>query len=134
MDAATARRYIQTGAHSNTTGTATISPDYGAGSQVAGSATTQTSVHHTALQDTTIVIAGTDMAFTVNDSVQKAVGLPMQGIARRAIANRNHGCQYIVGDQIEYAQEKNSLWVKDANGKECKLDILRQERVPAPSQ
>ena len=47
-----------------------------------------------------------------------------------AIANRKHGCRFIIGDQAKYAQEKNYLYVLDADGKECTLDITRQERVP----
>lgn len=39
-----------------------------------------------------------------------------------------------VGEDIKYSQEKGDLHVLDADGKECKLPILRQERrdfVPA---
>jgi hypothetical protein len=35
----------------------------------------------------------------------------------------------MVNDKIKYAQEKRKLYVMDADGKECKLDILRQERL-----
>jgi hypothetical protein len=44
------------------------------------------------------------------------------------IANRRHGCRFIVGDNVKYSQEKGDLWVLDADGKEFKVPILRQER------
>jgi hypothetical protein len=54
----------------------------------------------------------------------------------RALANRKHGCRYIVGNAIQYAQEKNILYVRDTDGKEGELDIVRQERLQtqSPSQ
>jgi hypothetical protein len=44
-----------------------------------------------------------------------------------ALANRKHGCRFIVGEDIKYAQEKGYLWVLDPDGKECKIPILRQQ-------
>jgi len=94
--------------------------------------TGETQVRNMAIQTTQLVIVGNQYAYLIDDSVQKAVGLDLQGSLRRAIANRKHGCRYIVGDSIQYAQEKSSLYVRDADGKECKLDIVRQERLQTP--
>ena len=52
------------------------------------------------------------------------------GLLGRTLANRKHGCRFIVNDEVKYSQEKKTLYVLDADGKECKLDILRQERLP----
>jgi hypothetical protein len=44
-----------------------------------------------------------------------------------AINNRHHGCRFIVGEDIKYAQEKGYLWVLDPDGRECKIPIMRQQ-------
>jgi len=41
---------------------------------------------------------------------------------------QKHGRRFIIGDDVKYAQDKRKLYVLDADGKECKLDIIRQER------
>jgi hypothetical protein len=48
---------------------------------------------------------------------------------------QNKRCRYIVGDEIKYAQEKSILYVIDADGHECKVQIMKQERQkPVPAQ
>ena len=64
----------------------------------------------------------------VNDPVAKSVGLATHGIVTRSIANRKHGCRFVIGDDVKYVQEKSKLRVLDADTKECVLDIVRQER------
>jgi hypothetical protein len=44
-----------------------------------------------------------------------------------ALANRKHGCRFVIGEDIKYAQEKGYLWVLDPDGKECKIPIIRQQ-------
>ncbi len=56
-------------------------------------------------------------------------GHGLVAITSHAIAKRKHGCRFIVGDEVKFWQEKAVLHVVDADGKECKLDILRQERL-----
>jgi hypothetical protein len=34
---------------------------------------------------------------------------------------------------VQYAQDKATLYVKDVDGKECKMEIVRQERVAQPA-
>ena len=82
------------------------------------------------IQDTQLLIVGEQYAYVVNDSVSKSVGLPTHGIVKRAIMNRKHGCRFVVGDNVRYSQDRTKLYVLDADGKECKLDIARQQRLP----
>ena len=86
-------------------------------------------MHHTVFQENHVLIKGDDYVYAVDDLSLKAVGMPAYGIVGRAIANRKHGCRMVVGDPIQYEQAKNKLFVQDADGKVCKLDIVRQERV-----
>jgi hypothetical protein len=116
LDSESGRTYLQTRA--TTTATA-----YGS------TANANTRIDHTAIQDTQLWIVGKEYTYVVDDSVQKAVGLPTHGIITRSIANRKHGCRFVVGDEIKYAQEKGKLFAIDADGRECKLDIVRQERL-----
>jgi hypothetical protein len=44
------------------------------------------------------------------------------------IVNRKHGCRFIVGEDIRYSQQKGYLWVLDPDDKECKTEIIRQEK------
>jgi len=113
LDSHAAKTYVVSGASSN---------DW------AGNGT-EVQVRQMAIQSTQLIILGAEYSYVIDDTVEKAVGLQVQGSLTRAIANRKHGCRYIVGNPIQYAQEKNSLYVRDADGKECKLDIVRQERL-----
>jgi hypothetical protein len=70
-----------------------------------------------------VIVVGDDYVYTVQDSIQKGGGL-----LTRALANRKRGCRFIVGEEIQYAQDKGNLSVLDADGKECKLQIIRQEK------
>ncbi len=119
-----------------TTGHATLAHDYlgiptvdatsetSAQSQTLGS----THTHQTVFQDNQVVIEGQDYVYVLDDLTLKPVGLPTRGLVTRAIANHKHGCRFVVGDEVKYEQEKGKLTLLDADGKECKLDILRQER------
>jgi hypothetical protein len=80
------------------------------------------------IRDNELVILSSEFGYVVEDtritggsSTAEAVG--------HAIANRRHGCHFIVGDDIRFWQEKAVLHVFDADRKECKVDILRQERL-----
>jgi len=45
---------------------------------------------------------------------------------------RTRDCRFIVGDPVKFAQDKQNkrtLYAVDADGKECKLNIERQERA-----
>jgi hypothetical protein len=129
LDSQSARTYVQSGTTTSTTTSGTLSPDYGAGSTLSANATAETRIHELAIQDTQILIVGKEYAYVVDDSVAKSVGLPTHGIVTRAILNRKHGCRFVIGDSIRYSQDKSKLYVLDPDGKTCKLDIVRQERL-----
>lgn len=129
LDSESARTYIPTGASTSATTAGTVSPDYGSGSTVHANTSAQTQIHQMAIQDTELLIVGTEFAYIVDDRVAKSVGVPSHGVVSRAIMNRKHGCRFVMSDEIKYSQEKAKLYVIDADGKECKLDILRQERL-----
>jgi len=77
------------------------------------------------IKSTQLRIVGEDYEYLVDDTTSA-----QSGLLTRSIANRKRGCRFVVGDEVKYAQEKDKMYVLDADGKECKLDILRQERVP----
>jgi len=76
------------------------------------------------VRESEVRIIGTDYEYVAYDATRA-----QKGLLTRRLANRGHGCRFIVNDQVKYAQEKNILYVLDTDGKECKLDILRQERL-----
>jgi hypothetical protein len=144
LDANAKRDIVQTGTtfQSSTYGTATATTNGSVANSGAIStvnATTEASgqtttiggaqAHHTVFQDNRVIIRGGDYLYTVDDLSLKAVGMPTHGLITRAIANRKHGCRMVVGDPIQYEQTKDKLFVQDADGKVCKLDIVRQERI-----
>ncbi len=71
----------------------------------------------------TVTIPGSDYIYTAQDSI------PSGGLLT-TMANPKHGCRFIVGDEIKYDQDTDtrSPYALDADGKECELDIVRQER------
>jgi len=75
------------------------------------------------VKESVVRIIGTDYEYLAYDGTSAQTGL-----LTRSLANRKHGCRFIVNDEVKYAQEKSKMYVRDADGKECKLDILRQER------
>jgi hypothetical protein len=118
LDSQAAKTYFQSGA--TTTASSTTSGSGSAttyGNTTMGSATAQTNgnaatrIHNMAIESTQLLIVGDEYTYLVKYNVEKAVGSPVQGSLGRAIANRKHGCRYIVGDSIQYAQEKSNLWV-----------------------
>lgn len=81
------------------------------------------------IRDTQLVIAGTDFSFVIEDSRASGATGSLIGLTVRVVSNKHHGCRFIVGDDIKYWQEKSTLHVLDADGKECKAEILRQEHA-----
>jgi hypothetical protein len=83
------------------------------------------------ITDAQLMILGDEFAYVMQDSrVSGATSLI--GQAERAISNRHHGCRFIVGDDVKYWQDKATLHILDADGKECKAEVLRQERLKRP--
>lgn len=87
------------------------------------------------IHESQVAIIGAEYAYVINDSTSKesiALGDHVGRAAlNRAIVNRGKGCRYIIGDPISYWQEKDKLHVRDADGKQCKVEIVRQERLAA---
>jgi hypothetical protein len=88
--------------------------------------------HSLTIQDNQLGLLGKEFAYVIEDTRIGGVGHGVVGITQRAVSNRHHGCRFIVGDEYMYWQEKAILHVVDADGKECKVDILRQERLQKP--
>jgi hypothetical protein len=116
-DAATTRTFIETGVTAQ-----------------AGNAGTTTWVaaqlHGVTIQDTQLSIRSDEFLFIVTDTTEKSHSL--YGIAGRAIANHKRGCRIIINDPIMFSPQGSTLYVIDADGKECKLDLLRQTRIAPP--
>jgi TonB family protein len=77
-----------------------------------------------------LAIVGEDYAYVIVDTTREG-GDTLTAIGN-IIASRHHGCRFVVGEDVQYSQEKGTLFVIDADGKECKATILRQERRPPP--
>jgi hypothetical protein len=90
---------------------------------------TTTTVDRVPIAANQIVIAGEGFTYIVEDSqVNPAVGIigaiasdhPRTAPARPAF-------RFVVGAEVKYSQQKSRLLVIDADGKQCKLPIVRQE-------
>ena len=131
-DAESYRRTYASGGTSQSTTTGTVGPDYGAGSTVSATTSTTNRVEHTQVRTSLVLIVGERYVYYVEDSTTR--GGPTEGSygagyqLGRMMRNRKHGCRFVVGEDVKYAQEKGTLYVVDADGKECSLGILRQEK------
>lgn len=124
LDSSVAKSSVVTGAHSTTNGTATA---YGSenSAYATGQSNTDTSLNIADIRRNELAISGEDYVYVIEDTRVSGGN----GALLHAIANRHHGCRFIVGDTVKYWQEKSTLHVIDADGKECKTDILRQARI-----
>lgn len=88
-----------------------------------------TQIHNITLNEKQLLIVTSEFLYRVNDSVEKAVGFDLYGSVGRAISNRKHGCHVIINDPVQFSQDKGYLNVVDVDGKICKMQIDRQERI-----
>jgi hypothetical protein len=88
-------------------------------------APTQIQQGHATVKENHVVIEGVDYTYTINDETVRQPGT--------ISFDHAHGCRYIVGEEIQYATEKRLMYVRDVDCKECKVEILRQEKLPAPA-
>jgi len=88
-----------------------------------GHSTSSTAITGVAVQTNELMIIADQYFYVIRDERSYVPG----ALLRNALANRKHGCRFIVGEDIKYAQEKGYLWVLDPDGKECKIPILRQQ-------
>lgn len=80
------------------------------------------------IRDNDLMLLSDDFAYVIEDT-RVSGRTSLVGLTERAISNRHHGCHFIVGDDVKYWQEKLVLHVVDADGKQCKVEVLRQERL-----
>jgi hypothetical protein len=80
------------------------------------------------IRDNQLMLLSDEFAYVIEDS-RVSGRTSLAGLTERAISNRHHGCRVIVGDDIQYWQEKALLHVRDADSKECKVEVIRQERL-----
>jgi hypothetical protein len=80
------------------------------------------------IREKELALVSHDFAYIINDT-RTQVNSNMTTTIVRAVANRHHGCRYIVGDDIRFYQDKAILHVIDVDGKECKAEVMRQERI-----
>jgi hypothetical protein len=84
------------------------------------------------VKESRLLIVGEEFSYLVTDTDKHVAGAPLGVMLIDRAVSRKHVCRLIVNDAVKYAQEKNSLWLLGADGKECKMEIMRQERLPAP--
>jgi hypothetical protein len=120
LDSATAKTYVQTGATTNTTARVTGN---------SADATSRSTIQSMTIRDTQLLIVSDEFAYVVEDTRSQSGFSTVHGAIINAVSGRHHGCRFIVGDSVRFYQEKAVLHVVDADGKECKTEVLRQERL-----
>jgi len=80
-----------------------------------GSGAGITGPHHGFVDPHSLTIRGDDTIYTVREKD------PWTG-----------WCLLIQGEEIKYALDNRRLYVADADGQKCKLDILSQQKPPSP--
>jgi hypothetical protein len=88
----------------------TAETDEHSGSGQGGLLTTIIAKRSTTVTATQAVINGGDYSYVVLD-------------------HRKHPCRFIEGDDVQYERQKSKLDLLDADGKECRLDIVHQARL-----
>jgi hypothetical protein len=70
-----------------------------------------------------------EFAYIINDTRTQGGFSSVSGAIGHAISGRHYGCRFIVDDSVKFYQDKAILHVIDTDGKECKAEVLRQERL-----
>jgi hypothetical protein len=123
LDSESTRTHEESG--SITTGT--ISPDYGGGSTL----TASTRTTHWDIRETELLIVGGQFTYVVDKRTSRTWdGKPAWVLGSAIASATHHGCRFVVEDYVRFSQDKGKLFVIDADGNECKFDIVRQERTP----
>jgi len=89
----------------------------------------RTDLERVTVKASELLLAGEGYFYVIEDQRMQA-GSPLT----KALANRKHGCRFVVGEDVKYAQEKGDLWVLDEDGKECKVTILKQQKRDADAK
>lgn len=120
LDAGMAKTYVTSGASTSTT------------TDASGNSHSQTDVQTLAIRDNQLLLLSDEFAYVVADTRLSGGGGGLIGLGARAVSNRHHGCRFIVSDSVKFYQDKAMLHVIDTDGKECKAEVLRQERLTKP--
>jgi hypothetical protein len=127
LDSHLAKSSVPVGSTTSTSGIATVTGSENSAT-VSGQSTGSTRVDFASIRDDQLLVLSDEFAYVVEDT-RVSGGHGLVAITSHAIANRKHGCRFIVGDDVKFWQEKAVLHLVDADGKECKVDVLRQERL-----
>jgi hypothetical protein len=128
LDSQTFNSYLATGSTTvSRTSSAATAVQAGPAIVATGNAnqTSTTRIDYLQISDTQLLILGLDYQYVVDDPVVKR-----KGVLSTAIANRKHGCRFIIGDPMLYIDQGGTLALLDADGKECKLKVVKQKRIP----
>jgi len=98
------------------------------GASVHADTTAETTNYYGAVKTTDLFIVGQKYIYEVEDSVQQG-SVGWLGLVAELVRNRKHGCRFVIGEDIKFAQEKGHLYVIDPDGKECKAEVVRQEKL-----
>ena len=134
LDSKSVKTYRQTSSTTTTGGTA-----IGSDGMTNISLASNTRIQGIVVQDTELLVLGKEYGYVVTDSVVtstsgsngRAGDFIISSISR-ALASRKHGCRFVIGDNVKYVQDKSTLNVLDADGKQCSMAIVRQERIVLP--
>jgi hypothetical protein len=98
-------------------------------STTTANSTSSTRIHGITIRDTELAIVSDEFAYVVLDSTPRPGTGGVVGAVAGLASARRHGCRFIVNDDGQFYQDKGTLHVLDADNKECKTEILRQERL-----
>jgi hypothetical protein len=122
-DAAMHSTQYSRGSTTTATTRGTVSPDYGGGSTVQADTDATTVARRMEVDTVTVSVVGDEYIYTAQSSLTHSA-TPMM----TAYMHRKRVCRFIAGSEANYVQEKGTLYVVDADGKECTFQIVRQEK------
>jgi hypothetical protein len=76
-----------------------------------------------------VLIVGEDYSFYVALKAPARSNGSLIGAGVAASINRKNHCRFVVDDMTHYSQIKDHMRVVDADGKQCDMRVLRQERL-----
>jgi hypothetical protein len=87
------------------------------------------------VEDTLIFLENDEFSYILT-TTQQSGRLPLHhGVIGDIQALKNHhACRFVVNDDVQFYQDKKTLHVIDADGKECKAEIFMQARVAQPAE
>jgi hypothetical protein len=104
-----------------------VSPENGSVSTLSA----KTKTIHNEVKTTELMIIGSFYSYVVTRSGSRTLNVKPGVVIASAMKSASHVGRFIIGDTTRFAQQKNNLYVIDADGQECKLEIIRRERLSA---